>query len=258
METTRKEGSLYTRLEGPLAILEFGHPASNSLNSILLDRMCREFESLGSNPAVSAILIQSEGDRAFCAGASFDELLQVSTPDQSTAFFSGFARLINSMRTCLKPIVGKVHGKAVGGGVGLIAACDYVMASDKAALRLSEIGLGIAPLVIAPAVERKAGVSGLAEMALAPSEWKSAYWAKERGLFSTVFESRSVLDKESELFALQLASHSPEALRQMKLALWEGTGHWDTLLAQRAALTGVLALSETAQENLRKFKEERK
>ncbi len=255
METTRKEGSLYTRLEGPLAILEFGHPASNSLNSILLGRMCREIESLDANGAVSAILIQSEGDRAFCAGASFDELLQVSTPEESTAFFSGFARLINSMRTCSKPIVGKVQGKAVGGGVGLIAACDYVMASDRAALRLSEIGLGIAPLVIAPAVERKAGVSGLAEMALAPSDWKSAYWAKERGLFSRVFESRSDLDKESELFALQLSSHSPDALKRMKQALWEGTGHWDTLLAERAAMTGALALSESTQENLRKFKE---
>ncbi len=254
METTRKEGSLYTRFDGKLAILEFGHPSSNSLNSTLLDRICRELDALSVNPEVSAILIQSEGDRAFCAGASFDELLEVSTPEQSKIFFSGFARLINSMRTCHKPIVGKVHGKAVGGGVGLIAACDYVLASDKASLRLSELGIGIAPLVIAPAVARKAGVSGLAEMALAPSEWKSAYWAKERGLYSKVFESRASLDKESEFFARELASQSPEALKLIKQALWEGTEHWDRLLSDRAAMTGKLALSERAQKTIANFK----
>lgn len=257
METTRKEGSLYTRLEGPLAILEFGHPSGNSLNSELLSRLCNEIDSLGVNPAVSAILIQSEGDRAFCAGASFDELLEISTPDQSTTFFNGFARLINSMRTCLIPIVGKVHGKAVGGGVGLISACDYVLASDKASLRLSEIGIGIAPLVIAPAVARKAGVSGLAEMALAPSEWKSAYWAKERGLFSQVFDSRAALDKEAELFAISLASYSRDALVQMKQTLWEGTDHWDVLLPARAGMTGKLALSETARKTMANFKKKR-
>jgi len=254
METTRKEGSLYTRFDGRLAILEFGHPSSNSLNSVLLDRICLELEALSANPEVSAILMQSEGDRAFCAGASFDELLEVSTPEQSKIFFSGFARLINSMRSCHKPIVGKVHGKAVGGGVGLIAACDYVLASDKASLRLSELGIGIAPLVIAPAVARKAGVSGLAEMALAPSEWKSAYWAKERGLYSKVFESRTSLDKESEFFARELASQSPEALSLIKQALWEGTEHWDHLLSDRATMTGKLALSERAQKTIAEFK----
>ena len=254
MGTSRKEGSLYTRIERTLAIVEFGHPSSNCLNSELLNRLCKEFEALGENPQVSAILIQSEGDRAFCAGASFDELLEVSTPDQSTVFFGGFARLINSMRTCPKPIVAKVQGKAVGGGVGLIASCDYVLASDKASLRLSELGIGIAPLVIAPAVARKAGISGLAEMALAPSEWKSAYWAKERGLFSKVFESRADLDKEAELFALELSAQSPEALKLMKLALWEGTEHWEGLLMERATLTGKLALSPNAQKNIADFK----
>lgn len=255
MGTTRERGSLYTRFSGPLAILEFGHPASNSLNSELLSRICQELESLGANPEVAAILIQSEGDRAFCAGASFDELLEVATPEQSASFFSGFARLINTMRTCPRPIIGRVHGKAVGGGVGLIAACDYVLASEAASIRLSELSIGIAPLVIAPAVERKAGAAGLASMALAPTEWKSAYWAQENGLFSKVFESRSELDNEAEFYASQLASYSREALSLMKRALWEGTDHWDRLLPERAAMTGKLALSQTTQDTLRKFKD---
>ncbi|MDX1333218.1 MAG: enoyl-CoA hydratase/isomerase family protein [Robiginitalea sp.] len=257
MGTTRTQGSLYTSFSGPLATLEFGHPASNSLNSELLRRLCNELGSLGNNPEVTVILLQSEGDRAFCAGASFDELLQVATPEQSTEFFSGFARLINAMRACPKPIVGRVHGKAVGGGVGLIAACDYVLASEAASIRLSELSIGIAPLVIAPAVERKAGVSGLAALSLSPTEWKSAYWALEHGLFSRVFDSRKELDKESELFAAQLASYSPNALSLMKQALWEGTDHWETLLTDRASMTGKLALSKTTQDTLRKFKEKR-
>jgi len=255
MGTTRKQGSLYTSFSGPLAIVEFGHPASNSLNSELLMRLCNELGALGNNPEATVILLQSEGDRAFCAGASFDELLQVATPEQSTEFFSGFARLVNAMRTCPKPIVGRVHGKAVGGGVGLIAACDYVLASEAASIRLSELSIGIAPLVIAPAVERKAGVSGLAALSLSPTEWKSAYWALEHGLFSKVFETRKELDEESEFFASQLATYPPQALINMKQALWEGTDHWGSLLPARAAQTGRLALSKTTQDTLRKFKE---
>ena len=255
MATTRKEGSLYSRMDGPLAVLEFGHPAGNSLNAELLGRLCGEIDRLGQNPDVSAILIQSEGDRAFCAGASFDELLGVATPGESAAFFSGFARLINAMRTCPKPIVGRVHGRAVGGGVGLIAACDYVLACEAASIRLSELSIGIAPLVIAPAVQRKAGAGGFASMALAPLEWKSAYWAQEHGLFNRVFEKRSELESETEFFASQLAAYSPEALALIKAALWEGTGHWEALLSERAALTGNLALSQTTQDTLKKFKD---
>jgi methylglutaconyl-CoA hydratase len=255
MGTTRKQGSLYTSFSGPLAIVEFGHPASNSLNSELLMRLCNELGALGNNPEVTVILLQSEGDRAFCAGASFDELLQVATPEQSTEFFSGFARLVNAMRTCPKPIVGRVHGKAVGGGVGLIAACDYVLASEAASIRLSELSIGIAPLVIAPAVERKAGVSGLAALSLSPTEWKSAYWALEHGLFSKVFETRKELDEESEFFASRLATYPPQALINMKQALWAGTDHWGSLLPARAAQTGKLALSKTTQDTLRKFKD---
>lgn len=254
MSTTRKEGSLYTRISGNLAVLEFGHPASNSMSSDLLGRIASELDRLGNNPAVSVVLLQSEGDRAFCAGASFDELLQVSTPAQSAAFFSGFATLINTMRQCPKPIVGRAHGKAVGGGVGLIAACDYVLACEAASIRLSELSIGIAPLVIAPAVRRKAGAAGLAELSLAPTEWKSAYWAQEKGLFARVYETQKELKEEAESFAATLARFPPEALSALKAALWEGTEHWDVLLSDRATVTGRLALSDTTQQTLQAFK----
>ena len=255
MGTTRSSGSLYASRSGALARIEFGHPASNSLNSELLARLQTEMNKFGDDDTVHTILIQSEGERAFCAGASFDELMEVSTPENSTAFFSGFAGLINTLRNCPVPVVARVHGKAVGGGVGLIAACDYALATEAASIRLSEIGIGIAPLVIAPAVMRKTGASGLSELSLAPGEWKSAYWAQEKGLFARVFEKRGDLDKESENFAAQLARHPRTALIALKRALWEGTAHWDSLLPERAAETGRLALSAETQQALKRFKE---
>ena len=253
MSTTRENGSLYTKINNSIATVEFGHPASNSFVAELLDRLTAEFQKLSENDAVSVIVLKSEGDRAFCAGASFDELMAVSNLEEGKVFFSGFANVINAMRTCKKVIVGRVQGKTVGGGVGLVAACDYVFASVEASVRLSELTIGIAPLVIAPAVERKIGTAAISELSLAPSEWKNAYWAKEKGLFSQVFDSISELDKELEFYVQKLASYSPEALAEWKAVLWEGTSHWDKLLVERAAITGKLALSEFTKNALSKF-----
>ncbi|MEM7380815.1 MAG: enoyl-CoA hydratase/isomerase family protein [Bacteroidota bacterium] len=254
MGTDRQNGSLYTKIEDRIATVEFGHPASNSFVGELLDRLANELDKLSDTKEVSLILLKSEGDRAFCAGASFDELISISNLEEGKHFFGGFAKVINAMRQCTKPIVGRIQGKAVGGGVGLIAACDYTMASVAAAVRLSELTIGIAPLVIAPAVERKIGKAGLAEMALAPTEWKTAYWAKEKGLFSEVFEDIKTLDKELHFFCQKLASYNPQALQNMKQVLWEGTEDWDVLLERRAEMSGKLALSQETKMALSAFK----
>ena len=254
MGTTRPNGSLYTKIENKIATIEFGHPASNSFVADLLDRLAKELQKLSENSETSLIVLKSEGDRAFCAGASFDELVAISDLEEGKAFFSGFAHVINAMRSCKKPIVGRVQGKAVGGGVGLIAACDYVFATEAASIRLSELTIGIAPLVIAPAVERKIGKAGLAELSLSPSEWKNAYWAKEKGLFSKVFDSLKEMDKELHFFTEKLASYNPDALNEMKKALWENTAHWDKLLIERAEISGKLALSPNTKRALREFK----
>jgi methylglutaconyl-CoA hydratase len=254
MPTDRANGSLYTKIDNGVAAVEFGHPASNSFVSELLGRLANEFAKLSDNDAVSLIVLKSEGDRAFCAGASFDELVAISNLEEGKAFFSGFAHVINAMRKCKKPIVGRVQGKAVGGGVGLAAACDYVYATVDAAIKLSEISIGIGPFVIAPAVERKMGKAALAELSLSPTEWKNAYWAKEKGLFAKVFDSISEMDKELEFHVQRLASYNPNALAEMKRVLWEGTDHWDELLAQRAESSGKLALSPETKAALEKFK----
>lgn len=248
-----ESGSLYTQIVNGIATVEFGHPASNSFPSVLLDRLTKELNLLSENSEVSVIVLKSEGNRAFCAGASFDELVAISNLEEGKSFFSGFANVINAMRTCSKLIIGRIQGKAVGGGVGLTSACDYVLATEHASIKLSEFTIGIGPFVIAPAVERKIGVSGLSELTLAASEWKTAYWAKEKGLYAKVFENVGDLDAEVSALANKLASYNPEALAQMKKVLWKNTQHWNELLAERAEISGKLVLSEFTKKALEKF-----
>jgi methylglutaconyl-CoA hydratase len=254
MSTTRQNGSLFTSIQNKIATIEFGHPASNSFPSELLGRLSKELLSVGNNEDVSVIILKSEGEKAFCAGASFDELVAISNLEEGKQFFSGFANVINAMRTCGKLIIGSVQGKTVGGGVGLAAACDYVLATESASIKLSEFTIGIGPFVIEPAVTRKIGVAGTAELTLDATNWKNAYWAKEKGLYARVFESQKELEKEVELLSEKLASYNPVALSEMKKALWQGTENWTDLLAKRAAVSGELVLSEFTKQALSKFK----
>lgn len=254
MTTTRENGSLYTNVLNGIATLEFGHPASNSFPSVLLERLEMEIKKLSEDREVKIIILRSEGEKAFCAGASFDELLPIQNMQQGKQFFSGFANVINAMRTCNKLIIGRIHGKTVGGGVGLAAACDYCFATDKAAIKLSELSIGIGPFVIAPAIERKMGVGALAELALAAHDWKNAYWAKEKNLYARVFDSTEEMDRELEFFAEKLASYNPAALLEMKKVLWEGTENWGSLLQERAAVSGELVLSDFTAQALSKFR----
>src|SRR5690554_260369 len=252
--TTRPNGSLYTKIDNKIATIEFGHPQSNSFPGELLDRLTQEIDVLSQNDKVNLILLKSEGAGAFCAGASFDELLMIANEENGKFFFSGFAKVINDMRKSSKIIVGRIHGKAVGGGVGLVAACDYALASVDAAVKLSEFAIGIGPFVIEPAVSRKIGKAAMSEMALAPHGWKNAYWAKEKGLYAQVFDSVNDLDKELKIFCSKLAEYNPEALSEMKKVLWENTQNWDTLLFERAEISGRLVLSDFTKTALAKFK----
>jgi methylglutaconyl-CoA hydratase len=221
---------------------------------VLLERLCRSLDQCSSDPEAKLIILKSDGEKAFCAGASFDELLAVNDPESGKEFFSGFARVLLAMRHCRKPIIGRVQGKTVGGGVGIIAACDYVLATEAASIKLSELSIGIGPFVIAPAIERKAGVAALAELSLSPTEWKTAWWAQEKGLFAKVMPDIKALDKEIDILSSKLASYHPEALVEMKKALWEGTPSWEDLLFERAAVSGRLVLSDFTRNALQKFR----
>lgn len=254
MVTEIPTGSLITTIENKIATIQFGHQASNSFPRELLDRLTNEFNSLSTNPAISVIIVKSEGAGVFCAGASFDELLAVSNQEEGTRFFSGFAHLINAMRNCSKLIVGRIHGKAVGGGVGIASACDYTLATKNASIKLSELAIGIGPFVIEPVVSRKIGKMAMAEMTLAAHEWKTADWAKDKGLYANTFETIQELDNAVADFSAKLSSYNPEALAEMKKVLWEGTQDWETLLLERAAISGKLVLSGFTKKALSQFK----
>jgi methylglutaconyl-CoA hydratase len=254
MISTQEHGSLYTHIENKIATIEFSHPLSNSFPSDLLHRLTKELNKISENKEVSIIILKSEGEKTFCAGASFDELLQIDDLQKGEKFFSGFANVINAMRKCNQLIIGRIQGKAVGGGVGLAAACDYAFATEAASIKLSELTIGIGPFVIAPAVERKMGTAALAELTIAGHEWQNAYWAKEHGLYAKVYETIAEMDKEIDVLAQKLASYNPEALADMKKILWENASNWESLLYERAAISGKLVLSEFTKNALSQFK----
>jgi methylglutaconyl-CoA hydratase len=247
-------GNITVTIEYQVATINFYHPASNSLPSYLLNRLAEVFNQLDVNNDVKVIILISQNNTTFCAGASFDELISINSEIEGIKFFSGFANVINSMRKCSKFIIGRAQGKAVGGGVGLLAATDYCFATEQAAIKLSEFTIGIGPFVIAPAIERKMGIAALSELTINATQWHNAYWAKEKGLFAHVFDFIDEMDKEIELLSLKLANYNPESLKQMKRVLWEGTDHWDNLLTERATISGKLVLSDFTKDALKKFK----
>lgn len=237
-----------------ITTISFFHPAQNSMPGILLLQLTQAIQNSGKNPLTKVIILKSDGDRAFCAGASFDELLQVTTKQQGLNFFSGFANVINACRTSSKIIIGRVHGKAVGGGVGIAAATDHCFATSNAAIKLSELAIGIGPFVIEPAVTRKIGLNSLTQLTLKPSDFYTATWAKEKGLYAEVFETTTEMDSAISTLAQNISTWNPEAVSAFKQTLWQGTDNWDTLLSQRAAISGELVLSVFAQNAIGKIK----
>lgn len=248
-------GSVHTDITTDgVAHIIFYHPNHNCLPGKLLSDLVAAFEAAGKHPDAKIVVLRSAEHNTFCAGASFDELSAIADFETSHRFFSGFGHVINAMRKCPKIVVGRIHGKAVGGGVGLAAACDFCIASRFASIRLSELAVGFGPFVIGPAVERKIGPSAFSKMALTPAEWQTAAWGKEQGLFQEVFDSVEQTDAYLKYFCDQLCAYSPPALVELKRIFWEGTEHWDTLLTERAAISGRLALSEQAKKAIEAFK----
>ncbi|NQY05078.1 MAG: enoyl-CoA hydratase/isomerase family protein [Flavobacteriaceae bacterium] len=237
-----------------IATIEFFHPAHNSLPGDILAKLANTITEAGQNDAVKVIILKSGGDRTFCAGASFKELININDAETGKVFFSGFANVINAMRKCPKFIIGRVQGKTVGGGVGVASAVDYCMATKFAAIKLSELNVGIGPFVVGPAVARKLGLTGMSQIAIDANSFYDAEWAKAKGLYAQVYDSTQALDEAVQAFAENLCNYNPEAMKEMKTIFWQGTEHWDTLLAERAVISGRLVLSEFTKETLKRFK----
>lgn len=248
-----QQGYVKSEINKGLATVEFYHPAHNSLPSHLLASLAQTIMELGSNDEVLLILLKSGGDRTFCAGASFDELVAIEDKQSGKKFFMGFANVINAIRKCGKIVIGRVQGKAVGGGVGLASAVDYCMATQFSSVKLSELAVGIGPFVIGPAVERKTSLSAFSQMAINAIEWKKADWAYQKGLYHEVFDSAELMDEYIEKFTDTLLGMNPEALNGLKAVFWEGTEHWDQLLEKRAEMSGELVLSKFSKETIAGF-----
>lgn len=248
-----KGGYVNSHTEHGITTIEFFHPQSNSLPLKLLDALSQEIHYAGTHDT-RVVVLKSAGDGAFCAGASFDELLAVQNEHDGMQFFSGFANVINAIRKCTKLIIGRIHGKCVGGGVGLAAAVDYAIAVKDAEVKLSELAIGIGPFVVGPAIERKIGVSAFSQLAIDSTLWRNSDWAKQKALFAEVHQSVHDMDESIYRLANSLAHLSPEAMAEMKKMFWRGTDNWDALLKERAAISGKLILSDFTKNAITSFK----
>jgi methylglutaconyl-CoA hydratase len=243
-----------TETHQSITTIEFFHPQSNSLPSKILQQLAIEINFAGTHDDTKVIILKSAGYKTFCSGASFDELVAIQNETDGLQFFSGFANVINAMRKCPKFIIGRIQGKCVGGGVGLAAAVDYAIATDKAEVKLSELAVGIGPFVVGPAVERKIGTAAFSALAIDAASFRNADWAKRKGLFAEVHETTENMDEFIGKLAFTLSHSSPKAMAEMKKVFWKGTDHWDELLQERAAISGRLVLSDFTKNAIQKFK----
>jgi methylglutaconyl-CoA hydratase len=249
-----KEGYVKVEREHGIATIEFCHPQSNSLPGKLLHALARDIHSEGLNPDTRVIILRSAGEKTFCAGASFDELAAIETEEEGLHFFSGFAAVINAMRKAPQFLIARIHGKCIGGGVGLAAAADYAIAVEGADIKLSELAVGIGPFVVGPAVERKLGLSAFSQLTIDAATWRSADWARRKGLFAELHADTNGMDDSIERLSTTLSHSHPEAMHEIKKSFWKGTEHWDELLHQRAAISGRLILSSYSKEFIATFR----
>ncbi len=251
------QGYVKSHIEHGINTIEFFHPQSNSLPGKLLEELAKEIHFAGTHDETKVIILKSAGEKAFCAGASFDELAAIRNEAEGFLFFNGFDSVINTMRRCPKLIIGRIQGKCVGGGVGLAAAVDYAIAVNGADIKLSELAFGIGPFVVGPAVERKIGVAAFSALAIDAGMWRNTDWAKRKGLYAEVHENIDNMDESVDRLANTLSHYSSKAMAELKKVFWKGTEHWDELLKERAAVSGKLVLSDFTKEAIRKFKEKK-
>jgi methylglutaconyl-CoA hydratase len=254
MITSITEPYVRKEIHQGIATIEFFHPQSNSLPSSMLHQLTHSINQIATDPKVLVIVLKSAGEKAFCAGASFEELSAIKNEKEGLAFFSGFAHVINALRKCHQLVIGRIHSKCVGGGVGLAAAVDYAIAVEGVEVKLSELAVGIGPFVVGPAVERKIGTSAFSQLAIDAGSWRNSEWAKRKGLFAEVHPTVESMDESVNKLANTLSHSSPEAMLELKKVLWKGTEHWDELLIERAKISGRLVLSEFTKNAIAKFK----
>jgi methylglutaconyl-CoA hydratase len=248
------EAYVKSEFHNGITTIEFFHPQSNSLPAKILEQLAQKIHGAGNDDDTKVILLRSGGERAFCAGASFDELAAIKTKEQGLEFFSGFAHVINAMRKCPQFIIARIHGRCVGGGVGIAAAADYSIATEAAEVKLSELAVGIGPFVVGPVIERKTGASAFSQLAIDASMWRSADWARRKGIYSELHTSNEAMDESIRRLIETLVHSNPQAMAELKKIFWKGTENWDQLLIERAAISGKLVVSNFTKQAIAAFK----
>lgn len=256
--STVEMGSIITKIDQHIGTIEFFHPLSNSLPGKLLNELAQSITKMAVDSNVHVIVLKSKGEKTFCAGASFDELVAINDEEVGLEFFSGFAKVINAIRKAPKFVIAQVQGKTVGGGVGIAAAADYAIAHESASVKLSELAVGIGPFVVGPAVERKIGVSAFNELAIDAGNWRTGKWASDVGLYAEMYSTQEDLKAGVYRMSLTLAKSSPDAMRELKKIFWRGTENWDELLLERAKISGKLVLSSFTKDFITNFKNKNK
>lgn len=254
MHITPHEPYVRTETHKGITTIEFFHPQSNSLPYKILAELAKEIHFAGQDAETRVIVLRSAGDKAFCAGASFEELMAIENEEQGYRFFSGFAQVFNAIRKIPKLVIGRIHGRCVGGGVGIAAAVDYAIGCHHAEVKLSELAVGIGPFVVGPVIERKIGTAAFSALAIDASNWRNADWAKRKGLFSEMHDSIENMDESIHRLSTTLSNANPEAMASLKQIFWKGTENWDDLLRDRAAISGKLVLSNFTREAIERFK----
>ena len=254
MSATDKQAYVRSETHKGITTIEFSNSQSNSLPAKILHDLAVAIKHAGQDPDTIVVILRSTGEKAFCAGASFEELVAIKNEKEGLAFFSGFAEVINAMRLCPKFIIGRIHGKCVGGGVGLVASVDYAIATEAAEVRLSELAIGIGPFVVGPAIERKIGISAFSQLSIDAAHWRNADWARRKGLFAELHSTTEEMDESIHRLSHTLSHSNPEAMAEMKKLFWKGTEHWDHLLIERAKISGRLVLSDFTRDEIGKFK----
>jgi len=254
MITEVQDGYVKTEKEHGITTIEFYHPKGNSLPGKLLETIAQAIHSEGVDTNTKVIILRSAGTGAFCSGASFDELENIKTAEEGATFFRGFAKIINAMRRAPKFIIVRIHGKCIGGAVGIAAAADYAIAVEGADIKLSELAVGIGPFVVGPAVQRKIGLSPFTQLTIDAGMWRPADWARRKGLYAELHPELTGMDDSIERLSFTLSHSNPDAMKELKKVFWAGTENWDDLLNERAAISGRLILSEYSRDFIQKFK----
>jgi methylglutaconyl-CoA hydratase len=231
----------------------------NAFNEAVITALTEAFRHLAAAPEVRVVILRSEG-KSFSAGADLtwmQKMIDYSIED-NLADARTLAAMLESIRFCPKPVLARVQGAALGGGVGLVAACDIAVALQSANFGLTEVRLGILPAVISPYVLEKIG-PGPCRRYFLTAEKFSADEAYRLGLVNQVVATEADLDRALSTLCQALLQNGPEAVAAAKRLVSEVLGYdvprWTDVTARRIAERRV---SAEGQEGLRAFLDKRK